>query len=30
VSKIICIILIFAVRIIAIRFKLSLPRITLK
>jgi len=30
VSKIICIILIFAIRIIAIRFKLSLPRITLK
>ena len=29
-SKVICIILIFAIRIIAIRFKLSLPRITLK
>lgn len=30
VSKIICIILIFVVRIIAVRFQLSLPRITLK
>jgi uncharacterized membrane protein YeiH len=30
VSKVICIILIFAIRIIAVRFKLSLPRITSK
>lgn len=30
VSKIACILLIFAIRIIAVRFKLSLPRITLK
>lgn len=30
VSKIICIILIFVIRIIAVRFQLSLPRITLK
>jgi uncharacterized membrane protein YeiH len=30
VSKIICIILIFAIRIIAVRYQLSLPRITLK
>lgn len=30
ISKIICIILIFLIRIIAVRFQLSLPRITLK
>ena len=30
ISKIICIVLVFVIRIIAIRFKLSLPRITLK
>lgn len=30
ISKIICIILIFVIRIIAVRFQLSLPRITLK
>ena len=30
VSKVICIILIFAIRILAIRFKLSLPRVSLK
>jgi uncharacterized membrane protein YeiH len=30
VSKIICIVLIFVIRIIAVRFQLSLPRITLK
>jgi uncharacterized membrane protein YeiH len=30
VSKVICIILIFAIRIVAIRFKLSLPRVSLK
>ena len=30
ISRIICIILIFAIRIIAVRFQLSLPRITLK
>jgi uncharacterized membrane protein YeiH len=30
ISKIICILLIFAIRVIAVRFKLSLPRISLK
>jgi uncharacterized membrane protein YeiH len=30
ISKIICILLIFAIRIVAFRFKLSLPRISLK
>lgn len=30
VSRVICILLIFAIRIIAVRFKLSLPRISLK
>lgn len=30
ISKVICIILIFVIRIIAVRFQLSLPRITLK
>jgi uncharacterized membrane protein YeiH len=30
VAKVICIILIFAIRIVAIRFKLSLPRVSLK
>lgn len=30
IAKIICIVLIFAIRIIAVRFRLSLPRITLK
>jgi uncharacterized membrane protein YeiH len=30
ISKVICILLIFAIRVVAVRFKLSLPRISLK